>query len=218
EKLVQEAIASAFRVAAVYRREEIGESAMARLSALASPSPVLAVVEIPAALRTGSEDFRAPLPAGLCLALDGIRDPGNMGTILRLADWFGIPDVFASPDCVEFFNPKVVQASMGSLFRTQLHRTALPALCRRFSGAGRAVYGTFLDGENLYGQALGDDALILMGNEADGIREETAAAVTARLLIPRFGAVSGAESLNVAAATAITLAEFRRRQSQTACR
>ena len=204
EKLVQEALDSSFKVVRVLRREEIGEAAMARISQLATPSPVLAVVERPAP--AGGE----ALPDGLCLALDGIRDPGNLGTILRIADWFGAETVFLSEDCVEPFNPKAIQSSMGSLFRVRFVTEDLPALCRRFRAAGRPVYGTFLDGRDLYREALRADGLVVMGNEAAGIRPAVAAEVDARLLIPAFGR-SGAESLNVAAATAVTLSEFRRR-------
>ena len=203
EKLVQEALDSAFRVVKVWRREEIGEAAMARISQLSTPSPVLALVERPEAAQAAPED-------GLCLALDGIRDPGNLGTIVRIADWFGVQAVFASEDCVDLFNPKVIQSSMGSLFRVRFVSCDLVALCRRFRAAGRPVYGTFLDGRNLYAEELRADGLVVMGNEAAGIRPAVAAEVDARLLIPSFGR-SGAESLNVAAATAVTLSEFRRR-------
>ena len=129
---------------------------------------------------------------------------------MRIADWFGVETVFASEDCVDLFNPKVIQSSMGSLFRIRFVSCELVALCRRFRAAGRPVYGTFLDGRNLYAEELRADGLVVMGNEAAGIRPAVAAEVDARLLIPSFGR-SGAESLNVAAATAVTLSEFRRR-------
>ena len=147
---------------------------------------------------------------GLCLALDGIRDPGNLGTILRIADWFGVETVYLSADCVEPFNPKVIQASMGSIFRVHFETVDLPALARRFREAGMPVYGTFLDGKDLYRETLRPEGLVVMGNEANGIRPAVAAEVDARLTIPAFGK-SGAESLNVAAATAVTLSEIRRR-------
>ena len=203
EKLVEEALRSGFEVLRVWRRDEIGEAAMARISQLSTPSPVLAVVRRPAA-----QD--PPRPSGLCLALDGVRDPGNLGTILRIADWFGVETVYVSADCVELFNPKVIQASMGSVFRVRAVPAELPALARRFREAGLPVYGTFLDGRDLYREQLSREGLVVMGNEASGIRPELAAEVDARLLIPAFGH-SGAESLNVAAATAVTLSEFRRR-------
>ena len=202
EKMVQEALKSGFEVERVLRKEEIGEAAMARISALSSPSPVLAVVRIP--------DSRVQAPGdGLYLALDGIRDPGNLGTILRIADWFGIDAVYASEDTVELYNPKVVQATMGAIFRVPFYTAHIPSLCSSYSGP---VYGTFLDGENMYSKELSSKGIIVIGNEANGISKETAAAVTDRLYIPPFPADDpGSESLNAAVATAVTVAEFRRR-------
>ncbi len=211
EKLVAEALHSRFKVRDVYRVEEIGEAAMARITGLSSPSPVLCTVERPQDLQSGE------MPAnGLFLALDGIRDPGNLGTILRIADWFGIDAVYASPDTVDVFNPKVVQATMGAIFRVQFHYTDIPALCRKAREAGGAVYGTFLDGENLYKKSLSNGverpSVIVIGNEANGISAATAACVTERLFIPPFPPdIPGSESLNAAVATAVTVAEFRRR-------
>ena len=209
EKMVSEALASGFEVVSVYRRDEIGEEAMARLSMLSSPSPVLAVVRqpAPAAFRPSS---------GLFLALDGIRDPGNLGTILRVADWFGIDGVVASPDTVELYNPKVVQATMGAIFRVPFHRMDIAELCRKVVTGGGHVYGTFLNGENMYSKALdcGLEApsVIVIGNESNGISPEVAACVSDRLFIPPYPADDpGSESLNAAIATAITVAEFRRR-------
>lgn len=210
EKLVQEALHSTFTVEQIYKAEEIGEKAMERISGLSSPSPVLAVVRKP----VGPPAEEIP-SKGLFLALDGIRDPGNLGTILRIADWFGIDAVYASPDTVELYNPKVVQATMGAIFRVRFHYTPIPELCRKALEQGGKVYGTFLDGENLYRKALdGGSAapsVIVIGNEADGISKETAACVSDRLFIPPFPADDpGSESLNAAVATAITVAEFRR--------
>ena len=209
EKMVSEALASGFEVMSVYRRDEIGEEAMARLSMLSSPSPVLAVVRqpAPAAFRPSS---------GLFLALDGIRDPGNLGTILRVADWFGIDGVVASPDTVELYNPKVVQATMGAIFRVPFFRMDIAELCRKVVSGGGHVYGTFLDGENMYSKALdcGLEApsVIVIGNESNGISPAVAACVSDRLFIPPYPADDpGSESLNAAIATAITVAEFRRR-------
>ena len=211
EKLVQEALKSGFKVEKVYRKEEIGETSMARISSLSSPSPVLATVARPQDLESGV------LPSsGLFLALDGIRDPGNLGTILRIADWFGIDAVYASPDTVDVFNPKVVQATMGAIFRVKFHYTDIPALCQRALQAGGNVYGTFLDGQNMYQKSLSNGverpSVIVIGNEANGISAATAACVSDRLYIPPFPADDpGSESLNAAVATAITVAEFRRR-------
>ena len=209
EKMVSEALASGFEVVSVYRRDEIGEEAMARISLLSSPSPVLAVVRQPAPA--------AFQPAkGLYLALDGIRDPGNLGTILRVADWFGIDGVVASPDTVELYNPKVVQATMGAIFRVPFHWLEIPAFCRSVVAVGGHVYGTFLDGENMYSKALDcgfeKPSVIVIGNESNGISPKTAACVSDRLFIPPYPADDpGSESLNAAIATAITVAEFRRR-------
>jgi len=203
EKLVQEAVRSGFELESIYRVEEIGEKAMERITSLASPSPVLAVVKKP--------ERKLVKPAkGLYLALDGIRDPGNLGTILRIADWFGIDAVYASADTVELYNPKVVQATMGAIFRVPFYTADIPSLCKDFDGK---VYGTFLDGENMYGKELETKgAIIVIGNEANGISKETAASVSDRLYIPPYPADdSGSESLNAAVATAITVAEFRRR-------
>lgn len=209
EKLVAEALASRLTVEKVYRREEIGEAAMARISALSSPSPALALVRRPDDL------LQTDIPStGLFLALDGIRDPGNLGTILRIADWFGLDGVYASPDTVDVFNPKVVQATMGAIFRVKFHYAEIPSLCKGVLKADGKVYGTFLDGENLYGKELGRDplAVIVIGNEAGGISRETAACVSDRLYIPPYPVGDpGSESLNAAVATAVTVAEFRRR-------
>ncbi len=210
EKLVAEALSSDFEVVKVYRKDEIGEEAMGRLSGLSSPSPVLAVVR-QKAVQT------AVLPRkGLFLALDGIRDPGNLGTILRIADWFGLDGVYASPDTVELYNPKVVQATMGAIFRVPFFVADIPGLCRALIADGGHVYGTFLDGENLYSKALDcgleSPSVIVIGNEANGISRETAACVSDRLFIPPYPSDDpGSESLNAAVATAITVAEFRRR-------
>ena len=208
EKMVSEALKSGFTVEKVYRKDEIGDAAMARISALSSPSPVLAVVRKP------EVPFEAP-GKGLYLALDGIRDPGNLGTILRISDWFGIDAVYASEDTVELYNPKVVQSTMGAIFRVRFHYADIPALCSSALKAGGRVYGTFLDGENMYGKELSNGtqapSVIVIGNEANGISPATAACVSDRLFIPPFPADDpGSESINAAVATAITVAEFRR--------
>lgn len=219
EKMVDEAISSPFKVETVYRREDIGEEAMGRISALANPSPVLAVVRKPEDSYINDASDLAPLLAegGLFLALDTIRDPGNLGTILRIADWFGIKAVFAAPDTVDLFNPKVVQSTMGAIFRVKMHYVDLPSLSKLVLAAGGKVYGTFLDGQNLYHKDLdnGDAApsVIVIGNESNGISAEMAKLVSDRLYIPPFPPDDpGSESLNAAIATSITVAEFRRRK------
>ena len=210
EKMVAEALASDFKVEKVYRKADVGEGAMARISALSSPSPALALIRRPDDLQSGE------LPSkGLFLALDGIRDPGNLGTILRIADWFGIDAVFASEDTVDIYNPKVVQSTMGAIFRVRFHYTDIPSLCLSAINAGGKVYGTFLDGDNIYKKDLSQGSqvpsVIVIGNEANGISEKTAACVSDRLFIPPYPADDpGSESLNAAVATAVTVAEFRR--------
>ena len=215
EKLVEEALRSGFDVVARYRIEDIGEETMARISQLTHPSPALAIVRQP------EPTSLTIAPDELVLALDGIRDPGNLGTILRIADWFGIRQILASEDTVEAYNPKVVQATMGAIFRVRVHYVDLPAVLRFRPRSGRGdvvkpgmtdVYGTFLEGDNIYDVPLTKGGIIVMGSEAHGISPEVAATVTRKLFIPPFPPdAHSSESLNVAVATAITCAEFRRR-------
>lgn len=212
EKMVGEALAQKrYQVEAVYRTSDIGEETMGRMSHLSSPSPALAVLRIPS---DGIPDRSSALPSGLCLGLDSVRDPGNVGTILRLADWFGIETVYLSPDCVDLYNPKTVQATMGSIFRQRAVTCDLHALVRGCTAAGIPVYATALDGEDIRSAALDTTrALILMGSERDGLSPALMSAATRRLHISSFARnVDGAaESLNVAIATAVTCYEFRRR-------
>ncbi len=147
----------------------------------------------------------------LTLMLDGIQDPGNLGTIIRLADWYGIENIICSPDTADAFNPKVVQATMGALARVKVYYTNLAQWLDAHSQL--PVYGTFLDGENIYNQQLTANGVIVMGNEGNGIRSEVANRISRRLYLPTFPLQrSGCESLNVSVATAIVCAEFRRRQ------
>ena len=214
EKMVGEALTQKrFPVEAVYRLSDIGEEVMERMSHLSSPSPALAVLRIPQ--EEIQDNATAPaLPSGLCLGLDSVRDPGNAGTILRLADWFGIGTVYLSPDCVDLYNPKTVQATMGSIFRQRAVICDLHALVHGCTAAGIPVYATALDGEDIRSAALDTTrALILMGSERDGLSPALMSAATRRLHIPSFASNpdGAAESLNVAIATAVTCYEFRRR-------
>lgn len=217
EKMVQEAIASPFDVETVYHKSDIGEEAMKRISALANPSPALAVVRKPSYTYLHKDEISATVRnRGLYLALDSIRDPGNLGTILRIADWFGVDAVFATNDTVDLFNPKVVQATMGAIFRIKMHYTDLPAAAETVLDKGGKVYGTFLDGQDMYKKELetGKESpvMIVIGNESEGISKAMEAVVSDRLYIPPHPKDSpGSESLNAAIATAITVAEFRRR-------
>lgn len=219
EKLVSEALASDFEVVQLWRRDEIGEAAMARISQLSTPSPVLALVRIPSGDGGFVMDGKLNPGGGLYLALDSIRDPGNLGTILRIADWFGIKGIAASSDTVDLYSPKVVQATMGAIFRVPFAYVSLPDFCIAAKNAEGTVYGTFLDGDNIYTTTLqtgeSHPAVIVIGNEAHGISKEVAAHCDAEIRIPSWpGDVPTSESLNAAIATAVTVAEFRRRLNE----
>ena len=218
EKMVGELLESGWNVENVYYRSEIGEENMKRISALTNPSPVLAVAHKPEDVYINDpQELEALISdGGLFLALDTIRDPGNLGTIIRIADWFGIKAIFAAKDTVDVFNPKVVQSTMGAVFRVRLHYVDLPSVSELALSKGGKVYGTFLDGRNMYGCHLetGADSpvIIVVGNESEGISETMEAIVSDKLYIPPYPVDSpGSESLNAAVATAITIAEFRRR-------
>lgn len=218
DKMVEEALQSTFIVEKVYKADVIGMDAMSRISSLNSPSPALAVLRKPSdAYITDVSELKALSKGrGLFLALDSIRDPGNLGTILRIADWFGIDAVFAAPDTVDVFNPKVVQATMGAIFRVKFHYVDLPLLSEYILSEGGHIFGTFLDGENIYCKELDNGtsspSMIVIGNESVGISQKMAELVTDRLYIPPYPVGDqGSESLNAAIATAITVAEFRRR-------
>ena len=218
EKMVEEALRSPFKVENIYKKDEIGGDAMKRITALASPSPVLAVVRKPSDIYVDEAEDLSGLFAsgGLFLALDTIRDPGNLGTILRIADWFGVDAVLAAKDTVDVFNPKVVQATMGAVFRVKMHYVDLPSVSEIILDKGGKVYGTFLDGRNMYSTSLDTGlekpVMIVIGNESEGISPAMEKLVSDRLYIPPYPADDpGSESLNAAVATAITVAEFRRR-------
>ena len=213
DKMLEEAERSRFHVECVYRRDSIGEEAMKRISALASPSPVLAVIRKPSDAYVDDISSLKGLisEGGLFLALDTIRDPGNLGTIIRIADWFGIKAIFAAKDTVDVFNPKVVQATMGALSRVKVHYCDLNESLKKLS-SDIPIYGTFLDGENIYTQELSPNGVIIMGNEGRGISHDIAKCVTKKILVPSYPHDRPtSESLNVAVATSIVCAEFRRR-------
>lgn len=187
--------------------EYVTEKEMERLSLLKTPSNSLALVEIPR-YRLDA----AHVGQRLTLALDDVQNPGNLGTIIRLADWFGIGEILCSPATADCFNPKVVQATMGAILRVRVHYVELAPLLAQAAARGVPVYGTFLEGENLYDTQLGRGGIIVMGNEGRGVRPDVAQTVTRKLFIPPFPAERRAsESLNVAMATGIVCAEFRRR-------
>ncbi|WCM42933.1 RNA methyltransferase [Flavobacterium sp. CBA20B-1] len=178
---------------------EISEAELKKISFLTTPNECLAVFKMKKEV--------LPETNGLKIALDDVRDPGNLGTIIRLCDWFGITDLICSNETVDFYNPKVVQATMGSLTRVNIHYVNLASYLKQ---AHTAVYGTFMDGTNIYKTDLPTNGIIVMGNEANGISKEIEALVTAKIAIPRFGDLQQTESLNVATATAIVLSEFKR--------
>ncbi len=242
DKMVEEARRSDFEVVTVYFRDKIGVTAMSRISSLSTPPPSLAIVRQPEDYRKTLDDIsksaetEVSVPSsGLVLGLDSIRDPGNLGTILRTADWFGIKDVYVSYDTVEVFNPKVVQATMGSIFRVKVHYCNLIGVAERIHKAQGLCFGTFLEGEDLFGFDFSakkhvGPTMIVIGNESNGISIEVAAALDHRISIPRCqktgnAAASnvstrnkpvseGPESLNAATAAAIAIAEYRRQMNR----
>lgn len=176
-----------------------------RASLLRAPQQVVALFPLP----DGEAHIAEVAASELCLALDGVQDPGNLGTIVRLADWFGIRHVFCSTTTADVFAPKATQATMGALARVAVHYVDLVA---ELAPCPSPVYGTHLDGLDLYAQPLTPTGVIVMGNEGNGISAEVAQRVTRRLYIPPYPRdVTTVESLNVAIATAIICAEFRRR-------
>ena len=182
------------------KAETVSETQMEQMSGQDTPPGILAVVRIPVqnAVKTTSP---------LVLALDGIANPGNMGTLIRTAEWFGIQDVVCSPDCVELWNPKTVQATMGSLFRVRVWKTDLAAYLQMARSEGKAVYGALLEGENLFEMKKKAEGVLVIGSESHGIRAEVLPCITHPVTIPRTGG-SATESLNAAVAGAILMAEM----------
>lgn len=217
-KLVEDLLTAGF--VAVDYLEDIED--IKKVSFLQHPQSVLATFPLPANDDCFSLDFTQQelgeetcldkiLNKQLCLALDGVQDPGNLGTIIRIADWFGIEHVFCSKETADCWNPKVVQATMGSIARVKLHYIALDQLLDKLPH-DYPIYGTLLDGNNIYEQDLTQHGIIIMGNEGKGISPSLRTKINRRLLIPSYPALHNtAESLNVAIATSIVCAEFRRR-------
>lgn len=222
EKLVKELLLSDFRVrtvlaykewaernhlpAGTYEVTEVDEKEMGSISNFQSLPEVMALAEIPQYAAAPDE-----IRDSLSLVLNGIQDPGNLGTILRVADWFGIGHVFCDEDCASFHNPKCVQASMGAVFRVKVHYTDLPALLQTYRSENFHCYGTFLNGSDIYRTPLSSRGFIIMGNEGKGIRPEIEELTDRKLTIPSFARNSYCtESLNVGVATGIILSEFKR--------
>ena len=177
----------------------ISDSELKKITALTTANDCLAVFEI--------KETAFKLTSGLELALDNIKDPGNMGTIIRLCDWFGISKIICTEETVDMYNPKVVQATMGSLARVQIEYINLVDYLK---ATDLEIFGTFMDGENIYKKQLPSNGILVMGNEANGISSEIENLITQKISIPRFGNLQQTESLNVATATAIFLSEFKR--------
>ena len=184
----------------------VGESEMKKISCLSTPAPIVAIYKLP----SSNENDLVSIPDNeLYLMLDGIQDPGNLGTIVRTAHWFGIKRIFASLDTVDIYNPKTIQSTMGSLAVVKVCYCNLDEVIER--NPAMPVYGLVLDGENIYNAKLGTNGFIVMGNEGKGISEKLRRLLTDRLLIPPYDPTQHSESLNVGVATAVTLSVFRSR-------
>jgi TrmH family RNA methyltransferase len=223
DKIVRELLASPLKVACLLAKEEwleqlpehwrakagetvvVSDRELSRASFLQTANSALALVQIPEHAPDNHE-----LTAGLSLYLDQVQDPGNMGAIIRVADWFGIRHVLCGAGCADPYHPKTVQSTMGAIIRVKTY-PADTAFLEQLKSPAYPVYGTFLDGAHLYGTALPEKAVIVMGNESKGISREVALLVDKRIYIPPYPAgTPSSESLNVAMATAIVCSEFRR--------
>ena len=214
-KMVEELLHSDFEIAGLYATESFltdypafakaeiaSEVQMQQMSGQDTPPGILAVVKIP-------KQGEIKTTSRLILALDGIANPGNMGTLIRTAEWFGIHDVVCSLDCVELWNPKTVQATMGSLFRMKVWKTELPAYLQKAKSEGKVVYGALLEGEDLFQMQGKPEGILVIGSESHGIRACVLPCITHPVTIPRVGD-SPTESLNAAVAGAILMAEMTR--------
>ena len=212
-KMVEELLHSHFETVGLYATEAFladypsfanaeiaSEVQMQQMSGQDTPPGILAVVKIP-------EQDELKTSSRLVLALDGIANPGNMGTLIRTAEWFGIRDVVCSMDCVELWNPKTVQATMGSLFRMKVWKADLATYLQKAKDEGKAVFGALLEGEDLFQMQSKPEGILVIGSESHGIRAEVLPCITHPVTIPRVGG-SPTESLNAAVAGAILMAEM----------
>lgn len=187
--------------------ETVDKEDLARISFLKTTPDIVGIFRIPK-----SEIDWDEIKNELTLVLDAIQDPGNLGTIVRLADWFGIRNIICSDDSADLFNPKVVQSTMGALARVKVHYVSLPKFMNQAKELAIPIYGTFMEGENLYKCDLTANGLIVMGNEGNGISENTTSCISRKISIPSYPpGVATSESLNVAMAASIICSEFRRR-------
>lgn len=209
-KVINELLQSHLELHALYTTESfnidakeeilISEADLKRISFQTTPNKALAIFKIPKPQAINSNQ--------LIVALDDVRDPGNLGTIIRLCDWFGVTDLVCSNETVDCFNPKVIQSTMGSITRVNVSYVDLQSFLK---DAKVPIFGTFMEGDNVYKTTLPSQGILVMGNEANGISEAVEAMITQKITIPRFGHLKATESLNVATATAILLSEFKRR-------
>ena len=206
-KCVEE-LRNAFKLVLLVTPDNATEVEIAQMSNLRTPQGVIGVFRKREAM--GNET----IGDGIIVALDGVQDPGNLGTIIRTCDWFGVRDIYCSTDTADCYNPKVVQATMGALARVRVHYIHLEEWLKQVHQAGMPVYGTLLEGDNMYHEgAIADKSkgVIIMGNEGNGISPAVRKLITHPLRIPSYPAdAETSESLNVGIATAIVLAEFRR--------
>jgi TrmH family RNA methyltransferase len=187
---------------------EITDQDLKKISFLSTPNEALALVKIPEFKL--DPDF---LLSELTLVIDTVQDPGNLGTIVRIAHWYGIPDIICSPNSVDFYNPKTIQSTMGSFLSVRIFYTDLKPFIKYFYHETELpIYGTFLSGANIYTQQLEPVGLIILGNESQGISDEIKPYIRTRLNIPAFSSGNKPDSLNIAQATAIICSEFRRRR------
>jgi len=179
-----------------------------KTSLLKSPQNSLAICFLPE-----TKDLPAKLDS-FTLYLDGIQDPGNLGTIIRTCDWFGVHNLYCSEDTADVFNPKVIQAAMGSFTRVQIHYTDFIEVEKIANASSVKIFGTFMNGSNIYNSRLPENALVVLGNEGKGIRKEAENGIDQKISIPRFGNNNKPESLNVAVSAAIICSEFKRSFSE----
>ncbi|KIX21681.1 RNA methyltransferase [Flavobacterium sp. 316] len=211
KKVIQELLEANYELEALFstdgifsyvdksKSHTITDAELKKISALTTPNNCLALFRIPL-------EKKGTL-SGLIVALDDIRDPGNLGTIIRLCDWFGIETLICSEETVDIYNPKVVQATMGSISRVKVVYADLESVLKTTE---LPVFGTFMDGDVIYNEQLPNEGIIVMGNEANGISDSIEKLISKRISIPRFGKLKQTESLNVATATGIILSEFKR--------
>ena len=215
KRLVEDIAASSIKIEHVYATPRyngslqhiyITEDELSQISALTAPQAIIALCRIPE-VKGGLPDLKDCM----ALALDDIRDPGNLGTIMRIADWFGINHIFCSSESVEAYNPKTVQSTMGSIARINLYYVDLNEILTRYKNEGVPIYGAMLNGKNVYDETLSHNGILVIGNEANGISEGVARCITKPICIPSYAIKEGPESLNAAVAAAVLCAEFKRR-------